>query len=274
MFFCKSNEKSCKALKEILRMYEDASGKMISCQKSAITFSKKTSQETKRKAMRILHIHQEGGTGKYLGLPEAFERKKKDLFSSVVDKIRQQAISWSSKLLSSAGKLVLLKSVLSSMPTYSMSCFKLPISLCKRIQSVLTRFWWDANPDKKKMCWIAWHKLTRGKREGGLGIRDIQDFTDAMLGKLSWRILTKPSCLLARILKGKYFPDQSFLECKTSEGGSHGWKGIVIGRNLLKEKIGKVIGNGATTKIWEDPWISTKEPKSGGSISCQESSKI
>ncbi|CAA7021924.1 unnamed protein product [Microthlaspi erraticum] len=140
MFFCKSNEKTCESLKEILGKYEEASGQKINCQKSAITFSKKTPQATKRKVMNALGIKQEGGTGKYLGLPEAFGRRKKDLFNSVVDRIRQRALSWSSKLLSSAGKLVLLKSVLSAMPTYSMSCFKLPVNLCKRIQSVLTRF--------------------------------------------------------------------------------------------------------------------------------------
>ncbi|CAA7038820.1 unnamed protein product [Microthlaspi erraticum] len=260
MFFCKSNEKTCKALKEILRKYEEASGQMISCQKSAITFSSKTSNEIKRKAMRILGIQQEGGKGKYLGLPEAFGRKKKDLLNSVVDRIRQRAISWSSKLLSSAGKLVMLKSVLSSMPTYSMSCFKIPVSLSKRIQSVLTRFWWDANPEKKKMCWVAWNKLTRGKRDGGLGIRDIQDFNDALLSKLSWRILKNLECLLARILKGKYFPNQPFLDCAMTEGGSHGWRGIMIGQRLLKEKLGKVIGNGETTSVCGDPWLSTKEP--------------
>ncbi|CAA7043727.1 unnamed protein product [Microthlaspi erraticum] len=170
--------------------------------------------------MRLMGIQQEGGQGKYLGLPEAFGRKKKDLFSSVLDRIRQRAISWSSKLLSSAGKLVMLK------------------------------FWWDANPEKRKMSWIAWDKLTRGKRDGGLGLRDIQDFNDALLKKLSWRILSKPECLLARILKGKYFPETSFVECKKTEGGSHGWKGIIIGRDLLKEKLGMVIGNGKQTKVW------------------------
>ncbi|CAA7045734.1 unnamed protein product [Microthlaspi erraticum] len=260
MFFCKSNEKTCAALKEVLRKYEEASGQKISCQKSVITFSKQTPEYVKRRVKRDLGINQEGGQGKYLGLPEAFGRKKKDLFNAVVDRIRQRAISWSSKQLSCAGKLVMLKSVLSSMPTYSMSCFKLPVKLCQRIQSVLTCFWWDANDGKRKMCWIAWDKLTLGKREGGLGLRDIQSFNDALLSKLSWRILSNQQCLLAKILKGKYFPNTSFLECEASEG-SHGWKGITIGRDLLKEKLGRVIGNGKATCVWDDPWLSTKEPR-------------
>ena len=54
----------------------------------------------------------------------------------------------------------MLKSVLSAIPTYPMSCFQLPISLCKRIQSVLTRFWWDGIDEKKKICQVAWDKLT------------------------------------------------------------------------------------------------------------------
>lgn len=69
---------------------------------------------------------------------------------AIVDRIHQKAASWSTKRLSSAGKMIMLKSVLAAMLSYVMSCFKLPQSLCKRIQSALTRFWWDSNPKKKK----------------------------------------------------------------------------------------------------------------------------
>lgn len=82
----------------------------------------------------------EEGIGKYLGLPEHFTRKKKDIFAGIVDRIRQKSHSWSSRYLNGAGKQVLLKSVLSAMPSYAMSCFKLPKFLCQQIQTVLTRF--------------------------------------------------------------------------------------------------------------------------------------
>lgn len=108
--------------------------------------------EIRNRVKDDLDIMKEGGVGKYLGLPENFERKKKDMIISIVDQIRQKAASWSTRQLSSGGKLVLLQSVLSAVPSYPMMCFKLPKSLTKRIKSSLTRFWWDDNPEKKKMC--------------------------------------------------------------------------------------------------------------------------
>lgn len=194
--------------------------------------------------------------GKYLGLPKHFGRRKRDLFTSIVDRIRQRASNWSTRFLSRAGKLTMLKSVLTAIPTYAMSCFQLPMSLCKRIQSTLTRFWWDDTTDKRKMCWVAWDKLTKPKASGGLGLRDIQIFNQALLGKVAWRILTVPNCLLARVLTGKYCHKRSFLEAQLPAVCSHGWRSILHGRDLLQEHMGKAIGNGQTTKVWKDSWIS------------------
>ncbi|KAG7536796.1 Endonuclease/exonuclease/phosphatase superfamily [Arabidopsis suecica] len=261
MFFCKSDLQECTALMKILHKYEMASGQKINPQKSAVTFSSKTQREIKERVKSQLGIEKEGGLGKYLGFPELFGRKKKDLFSMIVDRIRQKARSWSSKSLSSAGKVIMLKSVLAAMPTYTMACFKLPNSLYKRIQSALTRFWWDDSMDKKKMCWVSWKNLSKAKGKGGLGFRDLQSFNDALLAKLSWRILTKPECLLAKILLGKYCHTSSFLESKVPASTSHGWRGICVGRDLLKTQLGRLIGNGATTDIWYDSWLSTSSPQ-------------
>lgn len=150
----------------------------------------------------------------------------------------------------------MLKSVLTATPTYTMSCFLLPVSLCKRIQSVLTRFWWDDPKGKKKICWVSWDKLTQPKSNGGLGFRDIQLFNQALLAKIAWRIMTVPNCLLARILVGKYCHKQSFATVSASNSCSHGWRGIIAGRNLLQNNVGKAVGNGSTTHVWRDSWIS------------------
>ncbi|KAL0799439.1 hypothetical protein Bca101_054614 [Brassica carinata] len=169
MFFCKSKPTCILALKKILATYETVSGQRINPQKSAITFSAKTPDITRARVKGTMEIYTEGGVGKYLGLPEQFGRRKRDIFASILDRIRQKAHSWKARFLSGAGKQVMLKSVLSAMPCHAMSCFKLPISLCNQIQSMLTRFWWDANPEKRKMCWVAWDTMTLPKYAGGLG---------------------------------------------------------------------------------------------------------
>ena len=71
--------------------------------------------------------------------------------------------------------------------------------------------------------------------------------------------MTKPDCLLARVLTGKYCRNTSFLECEAPSSCSHGWRGILHGRDLLKTNLGKALGNGLTTKVWQDSWISTSE---------------
>lgn len=205
LFFSRTNQQSISTLQNILLLYEQASGQKINKRKSAITFSKKAPQDLKKRVKLQLDIPTEGGIGKYLGVPEHFGRRKQDIFTGIVDRIRQKAKGWSTRHLSPAGKMTLLKAVLSAMPNHSMSCYKLPKSLCKRIQSALTRFWWDSKPDERKISWVAWSTMTKSKRDGGLGFRDIQCFNDALLTKLSWRIMNSPECLLARIMKGKYF---------------------------------------------------------------------
>ncbi|CAA7045620.1 unnamed protein product [Microthlaspi erraticum] len=126
MFFCKTNQKSCETLCSILQRYEETSDQQINLLKSSITFLRKTPQEIQIRVKTSIGIEKEGGQGKYLGLPESFGRRKKDLFTLIVVRIRQKSINYSSKFLSSASNLIMLKSVLSAIPTYTMSCFKLP----------------------------------------------------------------------------------------------------------------------------------------------------
>ena len=256
MIFTKTDARSCSSLMDILHKYELASGQMINAHKSSISFSSKTPPEIRERVKTQQGIEKEGGVGKYLGLPEHFGRKKKDLFASIVDRKKQITVFWSTQLLSTAEKATMIQSVLSAIPIFAMTCFLLPLSLCKRIQSILTRFWWDSKDGERKICWISWEKLTQPKSLGGLGFRDIEAFNHALLAKIAWRLLTKPETLLARVLLGKYCHKTTFAKTPSSATISHGWRGILAGRDLLLQHLGKAIGNGESTSLWNDSWIS------------------
>ncbi|CAL9231928.1 unnamed protein product [Arabidopsis halleri] len=47
---------------------------------------------------------------------------------------------------------------------------------------------------------------------------------------------------------------------KIPSNASHGWRGIMDGREILKKGLGWVIGNGATVNVWGSPWLSTSIP--------------
>lgn len=58
--------------------------------------------------------------------------------------------------MSSGAKEVLIKSVAQALPTYIMSVFHLPASLCDDFTSIIREFWWGTENGKRKMAWIAW----------------------------------------------------------------------------------------------------------------------
>ena len=62
---------------------------------------------------------------------------------------------WTRKLLSSAGREILIKAVAQATPMYTMSCFKLPDSLCKELNAMMSKFWWGQKDKERKMAWIA-----------------------------------------------------------------------------------------------------------------------
>ena len=104
-----------------------------------------------------------------------------------------------------AGKEVLIRAIAQSIPTYVMSVFKLPMELCNDLNRLIRNYYWGAEKGKRKTHWHAWHKITRPKKQGGLGFKDFCLFNQALLARQAWRILEFPDNLCARLLKAKYF---------------------------------------------------------------------
>ena len=97
-------------------------------------FSKNTEESNKAEILRILGGMKQVDQSKYLGLPMVIGRSKRQVFNYIKEKVMGKIKGWKEKLLSQAGKKVLLKSVILAMPAYAMSCCKLPKSLCQDIK--------------------------------------------------------------------------------------------------------------------------------------------
>ncbi|KAL5568310.1 hypothetical protein UlMin_024885 [Ulmus minor] len=256
LVFCQADESNSLALLHILKDYEKGSGQQVNMTKSAITFSPNVDPCQKTAIMRSLNLNTALSHDRYLGLPTFVGRNKRRTFAGLIERVWQKTNSWNNSFFSAGGKEILIKAVAQAIPTYSMSIFKIPSTLCRELGSIVTRFWWGSTPTNRKINWVSWEKMCLPKHKGGMGFRDLFLFNQSLVAKQAWRILKYPQSLMSRVLKGKYFPNGNFLSAPCKQTASFIWKSIVWGRELLNKGLIWKIGNGLSVKAFSDPWIA------------------
>ena len=87
------------------------------------------------------------------------------------------------KLLSKARKEILIKVVAQAIPTYSLSCFKIPDTLCDELTSMIRNFWWGQKDNERKLAWLSKEKFCMPKSMGGMGFKQLKPFNLALLAK-------------------------------------------------------------------------------------------
>jgi hypothetical protein len=227
-----ATKRSADRVASILHNYHRGSGQLVNKQKSAIFFSDNCQTEDRTAVHDSLGIETEALGEKYLGLPTSAGKVSDGVFEYIPGRIRQFIAGWGGNLLSCAGREVLIKANAQAVPTYPMGCFRLPAPICKKMKTYISNYWWGSSIDSHKIHWLKWDRLTDSKKNGGVGFRDMPMFNQAMLGKQGWGLLTRPDALCTRVLKGKYYPNTSFLAATRTRKSSETWRAIRHGRQV------------------------------------------
>ena len=113
--------------------------------------------------------------------------------------MKQKLAGWKSNFLSMAGRAVLIQVSISTIPAYIMQCVSLPSKNQNGIDKISQNFLWGTTEStkkkKKKKHWIGWNKITKPKKEGGLGFQTAKGKNTALLAKLNWRFHPKKESL-------------------------------------------------------------------------------
>ncbi|KAL2532533.1 RNA-directed DNA polymerase reverse transcriptase [Abeliophyllum distichum] len=129
--------------------------------------------------------------------------RKTFLYDDLLQKVKNRISRWAFRLLSSGGRITLLRSVLSSLPLYLLQIMQPPETVLKKLESTFARFLWDSKDQAHRMHWRRWKDICLPTDKGGLGFRRLEDVVQAFSLKLWWLFRSQHS-LWAQFLLGKY----------------------------------------------------------------------
>lgn len=97
--------------------------------------------------------------------------------------------------------------------------------------------------------------MTRAKKDGGLGFRELEVFNVALLSKMASRMLMELDALWVKVLKGLYFPLTEFSQATKGSRSSWAWASILEGRKVMLEGAVWSVGDGGRIKPFLEAWI-------------------
>ncbi|KAK2651969.1 hypothetical protein Ddye_011825 [Dipteronia dyeriana] len=118
---------------------------------------------------------------------------------------------WKRRVLSKGGRLVLIKAVILSIPTYYLSVFKISVGIANRIERIQRSFLWGDGVIKRKLHAVGWSEVCKRKGKGGLGIGRILDKNKVMLANWIWRFGKEDKALWRRVICSKYGMEEESL---------------------------------------------------------------
>ncbi|KAK3206817.1 hypothetical protein Dsin_020863 [Dipteronia sinensis] len=149
--------------RRILRCFEWASGLRINFHKSCVVkVGKKEGREFDW--VSVFKCKKSSLPITYLGLPLGEKPCTKSFWSPLVLCVENRLTTWKRKFLNKDGRLVLIKVVLSSIPMYFMSVFKILVGVAHMIEKIQRSFLWGNGVAKKKTHGVQWDMVCKRKK--------------------------------------------------------------------------------------------------------------
>ncbi|CAA7030642.1 unnamed protein product [Microthlaspi erraticum] len=191
---------------------------------------------------------------RYLGLPLIHRKLRIPECAPLIDTVKSKFRSWSVKTLSFAGRVQLIKSVISGIVAFWISTFILPKGCIKQIESLCCRFLWSGSIETAKGVKVSWEVCCLPKKEGGLGLRRFSSWNRTLFLRLIWLLFSNTSSLWVAWHRQHHLRDQSFWSIKENVRDSWNWRSLLHLRASAQNFIHVMVGNGASTSFWYDSW--------------------
>lgn len=240
-------------LKGLLRPFLDSTGLHVNFHKSFLV-------PINISEARALHLARTFGCKvgsmpfTYLGLPLGTTKPSFQEFSPLLSKIEKR-LTGISNLLSYHGRLILVNSVFSALPTFYMCSLKIPPQIIKQIDIYRKHCLWSKGDiNRKGSCLVAWETVRKLKEQGGLGIIDIESQNIALLMKSLDKFYNRADTPWVTLTWSKLYANTQTPPHLRSPVGSFWWKDVL----KLFEKFDSISicspNKGNSVSFWSGSW--------------------
>ncbi|KAB1225192.1 hypothetical protein CJ030_MR1G016594 [Morella rubra] len=227
LLFGKATVREASILDDCLSEYMAWSGQKVNRAKSSVHFSKNLRGQPLVAIMDHLQLRKLPSKAKHLGLPLIIPRSKGEAAVEIKEKFLKKITGWKAKILSQAGRTMMIKAVAGAIPSYFLGYYAMPNAWCKDLDRFLKNFLWGYKVKKPRNLSLKGWKSICLPKCGGLGIRLFSDINTALVSKLAWFMISQKERLWVRVLGGKYLRGKSVMEAGVSVGDLWIWRSIV-----------------------------------------------
>ncbi|XP_074300593.1 uncharacterized protein LOC141631876 [Silene latifolia] len=171
---------------------------------------------------------------KYLRITISYKRIFNVECSILVDKLVARIRGWGAKHLSYAGRLLLVKTVLTQIHSYWARIFLLPKAIIHKVESICRAYLWSGTKEHHKAPAVAWDKCCLPKNQGELGILNCYNWNIATLGKYIWWVANKKDCLWVRWVHHLYIKQHDWWHYSPTTNSSWTWRQLCKVKALLE----------------------------------------
>nr|GFD20486.1 RNA-directed DNA polymerase, eukaryota, reverse transcriptase zinc-binding domain protein [Tanacetum cinerariifolium] len=112
---------------------------------------------------------------------------------------------------------------------------------------------------------VSWDSVMASYSRGGLNIGSLLSFNLSLLLKWRWRFVPNDNMLWVRVIKHIYSQQGGFESSPSRITGSSPWSRLIVATyRLINHQVidtsvlKKHVGNGASTRFWEDLWLDNQ----------------
>ena len=120
------------------------------------------------------------------------------------ERFRKRLSSWKRQHISKGGRLTLIRSTLSSLPIYFLSLFRMPKTVCSRLEKIQRDFLWGGGNLERKPHLVNWKTVCQEKNRGGLRVRGLSLMNQALLCKWCWQFANERDSLWRLVISTKF----------------------------------------------------------------------